>query len=85
LRYTRWANDDIDVFGTTTVPGQVELIFGRMERTGWSNTDGWFVSDHPVCGVKGGFAEILWMPHTPLLKNSVSSFTPVNADYAKSH
>jgi hypothetical protein len=30
--------------------------------------DAWIVPDHPVCGVKVGFAEIRLMPLTPLLK-----------------
>ena len=46
-----------------------------MERTGWSLTnhvaecilESWLVSDHPVCGAKVGFAEILLMPQPPLL------------------
>src|SRR5215813_6170904 len=32
-----------------------------------AHTEKWLVSDHPVCGKKVGFAEILLMPQPPLL------------------
>jgi hypothetical protein len=38
-----------------------------MERTGRSGADTWLGPDHPVCGNKVGFAEILLMPQPPLL------------------
>src|SRR5512146_1175001 len=38
------------------------------ERTGWSLTESRYaLSDHPVCGIKVGFAEIFLMPQPPLL------------------
>jgi hypothetical protein len=33
---------------------------------GWSLTES-LVSDHPVCGIKVGFAEIFLLPQPPLL------------------
>jgi hypothetical protein len=37
-------------------------------------TDAWLESDHPVCGAKGGFAEIFLMPQPPLLTRRGMSY-----------
>src|SRR5262249_30792134 len=39
------------------------------------HTEIWLVSDHPVCGAKGGFAEIFFMPQPLLLTRRGMSAT----------
>jgi hypothetical protein len=53
-----------------------------MERTGWSSAENRWecilkhlgLRDHPVCGVKVGFANFFFMPQPPLL-NQLNNHT----------
>jgi hypothetical protein len=52
------------------------------ERTGWSPTESKkLVSDHPVCGIKVGFAEIFLMPQPPLLTRRGINLLNVRAQF----
>ena len=55
-----------------------------MERTGWSGMSKHFrMPDHPVCGVKVGFADFFLMPQPPLLYQEGSCQVPLSVSNFK--